>query len=161
MKDWWNNLQSREQNMVMLASIVVLAFVLYAMVWSPLIEKRDQKRQSLENNQELLTWMTSKSQEVKQLKRANPSFRQVDSKRSLLAVVDSLAKTLGVRNSINRIDPDGPHNATIWIDSMNFDALITLLGQLDKRNNVKVIEADMSKLDKPGIVKAKVSLKRI
>ena len=43
---------------------------------------------------------------------------------------------------------------------MNFDALIALLGQLDKRSNVKVREADVSRLEKPGVVKAKVVLKR-
>lgn len=160
MKEWWDNLQTNEQNLVLIASVVVVLFMLYLFAWSPLVDARDNKRQQVENNQELLSWMSSKSNEIKQLKLTNPNLANSGSKRSLLAIVDSLAKQLGLRTAIKRIEPDGPHAVTIWIEEMNFDALIALLGQLDKRSNVKVREADVSKLDKPGVVKAKVMLKR-
>ena len=160
MKEWWDNLQSNEQNLVLIGSVAVLLFLLYLFAWSPLVDARDNKRQQVENNQELLSWMTAKSNEVKQLKLTNPNLLKSDARRSLLAIVDSLAKQLGLRAAIKRIEPDGPHTATIWIEEMNFDALIALLGQLDKRSNVKVREADVSRLDKPGVVKAKVVLKR-
>lgn len=160
MKDWWENLQSREQNMVLLATIVVGIFLFYLIAWAPLVTARDNKRQQVENNQQLLSWMTVKSSEIKQLKLTNPNLLNRDNKRSLLAIVDSLANQLGLRAAIKRIEPDGPHNATIWIEEMNFDALIHLLGQLDKRSNVKVKQADVSKLDQPGVVKAKIVLRR-
>ena len=160
MKEWWENLQSREQNMVLLATIVSVIFLFYLIAWSPLVTARDNKRQQVENNQQLLSWMTAKSSEIKQLKLTNPNLLKKDSKRSLLAIVDSLANQLGLRAAIKRIEPDGPHKATIWIEEMNFDALIHLLGQLDKRSNVKVNQADVSKLDQPGVVKAKIVLKR-
>ena len=68
MKDWWNNLQSREQSYVMIAAVVVGLFIIYSMLWSPLTQARDTKRQQVENNKELLSWMVAKSAEVKQLK---------------------------------------------------------------------------------------------
>ena len=160
MKEWWDNLQAREQNIVLIASVVVVLFMLYLFAWSPLVEARDNKRIQVESNQQLLAWMSSKSNEVKQLKLTNPNLLKPDAKRSLLAIVDGLAKQLGLRTAIKRIEPDGPHSATIWIDEMNFDALISLLGQLDKRSNVKVKQANVTRLDKPGVVKAKVVLKR-
>ena len=160
MKEWWEGLQAREQNFVLLAAIVVGIFIIYSVIWSPIVEARDNKRLQVEINQELLAWMSNKSNEVKQLKLTNPNLLRSDTKRSLLAIVDSLANQLGLRTAIRRIEPDGPHTATIWIEEMNFDALITMLGQLDKRSNVKVREADVSKLDKPGVIKAKIVLKR-
>lgn len=160
MKDWWNNLQSREQSFVLIACIVVAIFLFYSMVWSPLNQARDDKRMQVENNQQLLTWMRSKSTEVKQLKLTNPNALRSDSKRSLLAIVDSLANRLGLRSAIRQIQPDGPHNATVWIDEIDFDALSTMLGQLDKNSNVKVTEANISKLEKAGLVKARILLKR-
>ena len=160
MKDWWNNLQSREQNYVLIAGIVVILFLFYSLTWSPLVKARDNKRQQVENNQQLLSWMVSKSSEVKQLKLTNPNLLKSDSKRSILAIVDSLANRLGLRAAIRQIQPDGPHAATIWIDEISFDALATMLGQLDKNSNVKVREASITKLDQPGVVKARVLLKR-
>ncbi len=160
MKDWWSNLQSREQNFVLIAAVVVGLFLIYSMIWSPLSTARDNKQLQVENNKELLSWMTAKSAEVKQLKLTNPNLLKSDSKRSLLAIVDSLANRLGLRAAIKQIQPDGPHSATIYIDEINFDALTTMLGQLDKNSDVKVKEADISKLEASGIVKARILLKR-
>ena len=143
-----------------MASVVVALFLLYLFAWSPLVDARDNKQIQVESNQQLLAWMTTKSNEVKQIKLTNPNLLKSDAKRSLLAIVDGLAKQLGLRTAIKRIEPDGPHAATIWIEEMNFDALVTMLGQLDKRSNIKVREASVTRLDKPGVVKAKVVLKR-
>ena len=160
MKDWWNNLQTREQNMVLIAIIVVALFLFYSVAWAPLVKARDNKRMQVENNQQLLSWMQAKSTEVKQLKLTNPNILRSDSKRSLLAIVDSLANRLGLRAAIRQIQPDGPHAATVWIDEIDFDALSTMLGQLDKNSNVVVSEANITKLDKVGLVKARLILKR-
>jgi len=160
MKDWWNSLHSREQSFVMIAAIVVLVFLFYSMAWSPLNQARYDKKMQVENNQQLLAWMRTKSTEVKQLKLTNPNALRSDSKRSLLAIVDSLANRLGLRSAIRQIQPDGPHSATVWIDEIDFDALSTMLGQLDKNSDVKVSEANISKLEKAGLVKARILLKR-
>ncbi len=160
MRDWWNNLQTREQNFVLIAAIVVGIFLFYSLAWAPLNKARDDRKMQVENNQQLLAWMQTKSTEVKQLKLTNPNALRSDSKRSLLAIVDSLANRLGLRSAIKQIQPDGPHGATVWIDEIDFDALSTMLGQLDKNSNVKVTEANITKLEKAGIVKARLILRR-
>lgn len=161
MKDWWQNLDTKEQRTVTIAGVVIALLLFYALVWVPLVDKRELKQLQVDNNRQLLSWMKEKSTVIQQYKRSKPGVSKADSKRSLLSIIDSLAKQLGIRKSINRIDPDGPHGATIWIDTMNFDALITLLGNLDKRNYVKVKEAEFSKLDIPGTVRAKIVLQRL
>ncbi|MFK7793743.1 MAG: type II secretion system protein GspM [Gammaproteobacteria bacterium] len=160
MKDWWSNLQTREQNYVLIAGVVVILFLFYSLAWAPLTQARDAKRMHVENNQKLLSWMKTKSTEIKQLKLTNPNLLKSDNKRSLLAIVDSLANRLGLRAAIKQIQPDGPHAATVYMDEIDFDALATMLGQLDKNSNVKVLEATITKLDKPGVVKARLKLKR-
>lgn len=160
MKNWWQNLETRDQRTVGIAGVVIAIMLFYAMVWIPMVDSKELNQLQVENNRELLNWMTEKSAVVKQYKRANPAVSKTDSKRSLLSIVDSLSKQLGIRQSINRIDPDGPHGATVWIDNMNFDSLVTLLGNLDKRNYVRVKEAEFTKLDKPGTVRAKIVLER-
>ncbi len=160
MKERWSNLQTREQNFVLVAVAVVILFIFYNMLWSPLHKARDNAKMQVENNQQLLAWMQSKSNQVKQIRLTNPNLVRSDSKRSLLAIVDSLANRLGLRPAIRQIQPDGPHAATVWIDEIDFDALATMLGQLDKNSDVKVSEANITKLDKTGMVKARLLLKR-
>ena len=160
MKDWWINLQTREQNYVLIAGVALILFLFYTLAWSPLAEARDNKRMRVENNQQLLSWMKTKSTEIKQLKLTNPNLLRSDSKRSLLAIVDSLANRLGLRSAIKQIQPDGPHTATVYMDEIDFDALATMLGQLNKNSNVEVHEASITRLDRSGLVKARLTLKR-
>ena len=104
--------------------------------------------------------MVSKSAQIEQLKLINPNIINAGNQRSLLAIIDSTANRLGLRNSIKQIQPEGADLATIWIEEISFDALANMLGQLDKNSNVKVTEANIAKLNKPGIVKARIALKR-
>ena len=104
MNDWWQGLETREQRILILAGVLSVAMLFYALAWIPLVDNRDLKRTHVENSQELLAWITTKSNEVKQLRRAAPAVQKADSKRSLLAIVDSMAKQLGIRSAINRID---------------------------------------------------------
>ena len=160
MKDWWNKLQSREQNLLLIAGSAVIILLFYSLAWSPLIKAGDNKRMRVENNQQLLFWMVSKSAQIEQLKLINPNIINAGNQRSLLAIIDSTANRLGLRNSIKQIQPEGADLATIWIEEISFDALANMLGQLDKNSNVKVTEANIAKLNKPGIVKARIALKR-
>lgn len=160
LKDWWQGLETREQQLVLFGGIAAIVLVFYSLVWSPLVDARDIKMQQVENNQALLSWMKTKSAEVKQLKLSNPDALRSNDNRSLLAIVDSLANQLGLRNSIRQIEPNGQNNVTIWMDEIEFDALITMLGQLEKRNGVMVNEASVNRLDQPGYVQARIQLYR-
>ena len=160
MKDWWDKLQPREQNLLLIAGLAVIIFLFYTLAWSPLIQASDHKRMQFENNQQLLLWMVARSAQIKQLKLTHPGSSNADNRRSLLAIIDSMANRSGLRNSIKQIQPEGADLATIWIEEINFDAFAKMLGQLDKNHNVKVKEAHIIKLDKPGLVRARIALQR-
>ncbi|MEM7304078.1 MAG: type II secretion system protein M [Pseudomonadota bacterium] len=160
LKAWWQNLQTREQQLVMYGGIAVIILMFYTLAWSPLVNARDIKSMQVENNQELLSWMKTKSAEVKQLRLSNPQALRSDSNRSLLAIVDSLANQLGLRSAIRQIEPNGQDSVSIWMDEIEFDALITMIGQLEKRSNIVVSEASVNKLDQPGFVQARIQFYR-
>ena len=161
LQEWWDNLETRERMFVLVAGIVVSVFLLYNLTWAPLTSARDNKLQQVQNKQELLAWMQTKSSEVKQLRLTNPNMLSTSRDRSLLAVVDSTAKQLGLSQSIKRIEPNGKENVNLWIENMPFDSLMILLGQLDKRDNIRVKEANLSNQDGPGLINAKISLGRV
>lgn len=161
MKEWWDSLQAKERLMAAIGAIFVAIAILYLMVWSPIADSRDNKKMRVENKRETLTWMSQKRQEVEHLKRINPNlFNQATDNRSLLAIVDTGAKQMGIRSSITRIDPDGDNKAQIWLEDMSFDYLIVLLGELERRNHVQVADASLSKSEQIGKVSGKVTLTR-
>jgi general secretion pathway protein M len=161
MKDWWDTLQSRERYMVLAAAAVVVLAIVYLAIWSPIATGRDNKQKRVEAKQETVIWMSQKKQEVEHLKRINPNmFNRASDGRSLLAIVDTGAKQMGIRPAITRIEPKGENSVQIWLEDMAFDYLIVLLGELDRRNHIEVADASFDRSDQIGKVSGKVTLVR-
>lgn len=161
MKDWWETLQSRERYMVFIAAVLVSIAILYLAVWSPIASSRDNKQKRVEAKRETVAWMSQKKQEVEHLKRINPNmFNQVNDGRSLLAIVDTGAKKMGIRPAITRIEPKGENSVQIWLEDIAFDYLIVLLGEFERRNNIEVADASFNRSDQVGKVSGKVTLNR-
>ncbi len=161
MKDWWETLQARERYMVLAAAVLLSLAILYLAIWSPIASSRDAKQKRVEAKRDTVTWMAIKKQEVEHLKRINPNlFNKVNDGRSLLAIVDTGAKQMGIRPAITRIEPKGEDNVQIWVEDMAFDYLIVLLGELERRNTIEVVDASLNRSDQVGKVTGKVTLIR-
>ncbi len=161
MKDWWETLQLRERYMVFAAAVLVSLAILYFAIWSPITSSRDNKQTRVEAKRETVTWMMQKKQEVEHLKRINPNmFNRTNDNRSLLAVVDTGAKQMGIRPAITRIEPKGEDSVQLWLENIAFDYLIVLLGELERRNNIEVANAAFNRSEQIGKVSGKVTLIR-
>ncbi len=159
MKDWWETLQTRERYMVLAASALVGIAILYFAIWSPVSSSRDNKQNRVEAKRDTVVWMLQKKQEVEHLKRINPNlFNRSNDSRSLLAVVDTGAKQMGIRPAITRIEPKGDDSVQLWVEDIAFDYLIVLLGELDRRNNINVADASFERSEQIGKVSGKVTL---
>ena len=161
MKDWWENLQTRERYMVLVASTLVVLTILYYAIWSPITSSRDSKETRVDAKRDTVVWMLTKKQEVEHLKRINPNlFNPSNDSRSLLAIVDTGAKQMGIRPAIKRIEPKGDDSVQLWLEDIAFDYLIVLLGELERRNNISVADASFNRSENIGKVTGKVTLFR-
>ncbi len=161
MKEWWDSLQAKERLLVTIGAVAVAIAILYLIVWSPIVESRNNKKMRVENKRETLVWMSQKQQEVTHLKRMNPNlFNQATDKRSLLAIVDTGAKQMGIRSSITSITPNGEDKVQIALEDMIFDRLIVLLGELNRRNHILVASTSLTKSDQIGKVTGKILLSK-
>ena len=161
MRDWWDTLQSRERYLVSAAAVLIALAILYLAIWSPIASSRDNKQKRVEAKRETVAWMLQKKQEVEHLKRINPNlFNRTSDSRSLLAIVDTGAKQMGIRSAITRIEPKGDDSAQIWLEDMAFDYLIVFLGELDRRSNIDVADASFNRSAQVGKVTGKVTLIR-
>jgi len=161
MKDWWESLQSRERYMVLIATALVSLVILYWLIWTPIASSRDNKQNRVDAKRDTVIWMTQKKQEVEHLKRINPNlFKQSSDNRSLLAIVDTGAKNMGIRPAITRIEPKGDDKVQLTMEEIAFDYLIVLLGELERRNNIEVTDASLNRSDQVGKVTGRVTLVR-
>lgn len=161
MKDWWETLQSRERYMVLVAAALVSIAILYLAIWSPIASSRDSKQKRVEAKRDTVVWMNQKKQEVGHLKRINPNmFNRSNDSRSLLAIVDTGAKQMGIRPAITRIEPKGDDKVQLTMEDIAFDYLIVLLGELERRNNIAVADASFNRSEQVGKITGKVTLTR-
>jgi general secretion pathway protein M len=159
MKDWFYSLQPRERLMVTGCAAVIMLALVYSLIWAPIAERRAQLAINVEAQREVLAWMRQASRQVQEARRNNP-IATVNDTRSLLSIVDSSATQAGVRNSIQRMEPEGDRGVKLSMENADFDATIQWLGALKRSHNVDVVSATISPNDTPGQVDTHLSLQR-
>jgi general secretion pathway protein M len=97
--------------------------------------------------------------EVGKLKAANPAVADT-SGRSLISLVDEKIRTTGMKNSLDRMEPEGQDSVRLWLKDSDFDRIIMLLGQLHQQYGIVVESASITPSDSPGRASAKINLTR-
>lgn len=160
MKDWFYSLQPRERLMLAGGAAASVLALLYLMIWAPMSERHAQLAVNVKAQQEVLTWIRQASQQVLQLRQNNPNVVARNDPRSLLSIVDSTATTAGVRDPIQRMEPEGNDGVKLSMEDVDFDATVQWLGGLKLGHNVDVVRATVTPSDAPGKVDTSLSLQR-
>jgi general secretion pathway protein M len=148
MKAWWQQLNTREQRLVSVMSVLISIFVVYSFIWQPLTENIKKTTLKLERQQALLTWVAENTQRYQQAKRN----ARASSGASLSSIVN---RTSSVNNiTITRMQPQGD-DLQVWIDEISFNQLLTWLEQLAISNGLQVKNIDLSSADQQGMVRVR------
>lgn len=147
MKAWWQQLNSREQRLVMVMSVLISIFVLYGLIWQPLNENIADKKLKIERQQALLTWVAENTQRYQQAKRNGGS-----NGASLSSIVNRTSRANNI--TITRMQPQGD-DLQVWIDEISFNQLLTWLEKLASRDGLQVKNIDLSLADQQGVVRVR------
>ena len=135
MKSWLLGLDAKERKIVLVMAGVVTFLFLYGFIWKPIVSDYQSLKSGVAQQQETLSWMQGAAQKIQQLKRSSGGGGLRG--RSLLAVVDQLARSGGLGASIKRIEPDGKKAVKVWMDGVAFDPMMTWLGKLSSTYQVQ------------------------
>ncbi len=155
----YESLQPREQLMVgFAAGAIALAFV-YAAIWQPFAHARSRHAQELQDARAVATTLAVAESEV--LSGARPgSSAIVGSEVSLLSAVDQAAKSGALTKPPSRLQPDGEKQARVWIEDVQFDALMRWMFELQNNYGLRIDVADIERQPTPGLVNARLSVAR-
>lgn len=148
MKAWWQQLNTREQRLVSVMSVLMSIFILYGLIWQPLTENIEKTALKLERQQALLTWVTENTQRYQQAKRN----ARASSDASLSSIVNRTSSANNI--TITRMQPQGD-DLQVWIDEISFNQLLTWLEQLAVSNGLQVKNIDLSSADQQGMVRVR------
>lgn len=145
MKTWWQQLDLREQRLVMLMSVLVSIFVLYSLIWQPMNESIVKHKTKIARQQALLTLVQEGGQRYQQAKLNGIT----GSRGSLSSIVNRTSKLNNI--TITRMQPQGD-DLQVWIDEISFNKLLSWLDHLASTENLQVKSIDLNKADQQGVV---------
>ncbi len=148
MKTWWQQLNLREQRLVMAMSAVITIFILYGLIWQPLNESIASSKLKIDRQQTLLTWVEESTQRYQLAKRNGRN----NSGASLSSIVNRTSNLNKI--TITRMQPQGD-DLQVWIDEISFNQLLTWLEQLASREGLRVKNIDLSLADQQGVVRVR------
>lgn len=148
MKTWWQQLNIREQRLVVVMSALISIFILYSLIWQPMNESIETSKVKIERQQELLTWVQESAQRYQQAKRNGGR----SSGESLSSIVNRTSRLEKI--SITRMQPQGD-DLQVWIDEISFNQLLSWLEKLASRDGLQVKNIDLSKADQQGVVRVR------
>lgn len=159
MKAWWNGLNPRERMSLLVGGAVLLLFILYVGVWSPLQGNLRQLETRAADQRAQLAWMRGAAAEVRQL-RAQGGAPVATGGASLLTVVDRSARQGGLGGALQRVEPDGDTAVRVWLNQAPFNDLLAWLEGLGRKQGVTVSRIAIEHGDKDGLVNVRATLER-
>lgn len=144
MRNWWNQLSSRERRLVGGGGVLTLTLLLYALIWQPFQNTLQRLRQTVAEQRADLAWMRQAALEAKRLRNAQDkpsSSPSQDARRSLLIVVDQTARSAGLGTALKRVEPQGEDKVRVWLEQVDFDQLIGWLDTLRREQAIRTANA--------------------
>ena len=157
LQHWWQTLQSRERQMLTVAMIVIVIFVLYGLVWQSLIANKTQLSKDVASKRELLVWMQQSSQQILLSQSAGP--KQSTAAGNRLAIIErslKLGKMKDIKRELSQVDVD---TIRVIFEEVAFNDMHLWLVRLWEQNGLYVDTMRMQRLEQDGMVKVAMTLK--
>ncbi|MBT0587861.1 type II secretion system protein GspM [Alteromonas oceanisediminis] len=140
-------LTEREQILVITASVVVLIGLFYFFIWSPLNTNIERQRNTIADQQELLTWVQQSAQRAIQLRQSGRSGGAFNG--SLPQAVNQTTARYDI--AISRMQPQGDE-LQVWVDQAAFNSVIDWLNALETMG-VVILQVDVTEAESPGQIR--------
>jgi type II secretory pathway component PulM len=145
-----------QQQLIYLGGAAAVLLILYLALWLPVLHELSRLRTAVPQEKTQLAQMQVQAMEVNQLRA---SGRMPTAGGNLLARLEQSATVSGIRGRITRMEPDGSNGARLSLDSVDFNALISWLGNLQAQGGVRVEKATFEPQATAGTVSARLVLR--
>ncbi|NNC76612.1 MAG: type II secretion system protein M [Woeseiaceae bacterium] len=161
MKDWFDNLEKREQIIVGIGAVSAAIILFWAAVWMPLDRKHDNLTRSVANWKTSLTDLQVVAANVQSGPAGGATTPTAGMNDSPVVVVDQTLREQGLNNTVKRQQPS-PNGIRVEFEDVAFDQLIVWLGELNTRYGMDVQAGSMTLSSRaaPGRINASLTLER-
>ncbi len=156
-KTWWSNLAMREKKAVVVGSALLMVFMVYEGVWSPLMEHVNALRQRIQTDRKTLVWMQAADQMLQ--KTGN---RQQAKRPSTVVLLSDLQKEVnerGLGQALTRLEQSGEDGVEMQFQQVEFDKLMRFLVEIVKEQNVVIMQMSAVATATSGVGSVMVELR--
>ncbi|MFO8005487.1 type II secretion system protein GspM [Thioalkalivibrio sp.] len=161
MMTYWNNLQPREQRVLLAGGAVLLAVILFLGLVEPLLQGREEARDRLAQAKAELSWMQAHAPEVataRGAKAAQDEGRPPLEGRSLIAHVDASARAFGLSEHLASARP-GERDVSVDLKGVSYTVVMNWLSELEQQG-VAPERVLLERVVEPGRINAELLLTR-
>ncbi len=157
---WFYSLAPRERVMVVAGAVAVTFTVFYYGFWQPLNASLETARARVVSEADQTRWLLGLREEARLLQASSRADTLRGRNESLLSIVDATSRTNGLGEAVRRIQPDSNDEATVTLNSANFNQLLYWLQVLQRDYGVSASALVITREDEPGLVQARLTLER-
>ena len=163
MKHWWQDLQQREQQLILIGMLILTMVLLWAFAWLPYQLSKENLQSRINARGKQLIEITQIAARARNLKQVGQTASNTATRgtRSLLRITDESARAAGLAAALKRIEPDSEKQVQVWLENADFDKLISWLELIDHKYAITVQSTSINKVSKntAGAVNAHMTLK--
>lgn len=160
MKDWFDNLEQREQWMVGAGGIVVAVILFWLLIWSPLDKGQRDLEASVALWQSSLADLRGIAAQGDASSGSAPT-QAAGANQSPVVIVDQTLRERNLNSAVQRRQPI-PSGIRVEFEDVAFDQLVVWLGDLNARYGMVVQAGSMqiASRSEAGLINASVTLER-
>lgn len=156
LKIWYLSLQEREQRILAVGVVFVVAMIVYLGLLNPYLNSRKHLAADIASKQSQIAWMQPAAIQLQSLRGQQPSG--IPAGQSLLAVVSRAAGDAGFSAAVKQAQTDDDGSVRLQLQGVAFDSLIRWLGTLRRQYGVAVKQLTAQKTATAGTVDTTVTL---
>lgn len=156
MQQWFNNLRRQEQLMLLLGSFVVLAYLLFAVILSPMSASVSSLQQQNEVAAESLVAVKALAKEYTALQKSGAG--KTGSKQNLTRLIDTTVKQSQL--TMNRFQPSSSGDVQVRFENAVFNDIVAWINILESDHGVMVKDLSISNGAATGLVNVSVRLRQ-
>ena len=153
MKEWFAELNQREQLSLVVLSFALLLYLLYMLTWAPLADRRELLVVQNEGVAQSLQRVDAMVSEIMSLRGGGSAST---AQRNLTALVNQSTGRHGLQ--VSRLQPNSRGDIQVRLEGAEFDGLLAWLDEVENREGLLVTEVALTRSGASGRVNATIRI---
>lgn len=157
-KEYWLQLAPREKKAVSIGSAALGIFILYATIWSPILNHNDELRQGIRTNAATLAWMQNADKEIQKAKTESQTQTTMTSPAMMLSFLQKEITVAGLSSSLMQLKQSSNETINLQFKKVEFDKLMKLLIDITQKQKITITQMSSVSGVSPGIVDVDIAV---